>query len=182
MLPLSPPRARLLTGLLVLALMLGWGGCANDPEPPRPAAPAESAPSPPAAPSAEDPEPEGPAASPEQPVGPARPADPVAALNDALHALDQLVLTLETVRDPISAWNEAANVAQLMQDLEAGRTRYALALTPAEAAARYPDQMQRLARLTEHYEGELRRIQQDPAAWQVLLEEINEAEEEAASR
>jgi len=150
----------------VLALALAFGACRGEPASPPAPPPVTSAPATPTPPAAP---PEG-----------APPAEhgAVAALNDALHTLDTLVGTLEQIRDPIAAWNEGANVAMLMRELEASQERYALAISPAEAERRYPEQMRRLAALSARYQQELRRIQQDPVMWQVLLEEIVEQERE----
>lgn len=99
-----------------------------------------------------------------------------AALNDALHTYEQLIETLRAIGDPITAWNEGANAALLIRELEDNQETFALRISPEEAQQRYPEQMRRLVSLEEAYRVELMRIQEDPIAWQVLLEEILDSE------
>lgn len=93
----------------------------------------------------------------------------------ALDTLEALVVTLEAIQDPMSAWNRAEEASRLLNALERDRANYALS-SEEEAARLYPDHVDRLKRLEARRDAELNRIMQDPVSAQVLIEEMNKAE------
>lgn len=102
------------------------------------------------------------------------------ALGMALDTLEALVVTLERIEDPIGAWNRAAEVARLLNELERTRSDYALGVDEHEAAQRFPAEVDRLKRLETRRDIEMNRIMQDRVIAQVLAEEIAKAERAAA--
>lgn len=107
-------------------------------------------------------------------------ADRQRALNTALDTLEALVVTLEHIQDPISAWNRAADAARLLAELERTRPAYAFDGNEHEAARRYPGAVDRLKRLEARRDVEMNRIMEDRVIAQVLAEEMVEAERAAA--
>ena len=120
------------------------------------------------------------------PPSPATAADPIGdaerrrALETALDTLEALVETLERIEDPIGAWNRAAEVARLLNELERTRSDYALGGDENEAAQRFPAEIDRLKRLETRRDIEMNRIMQDRVISQVLAEEMVKAEQAAA--
>ena len=110
-----------------------------------------------------------------------RSAEQQRALRTALDTLEALVVTLEHVQDPISAWNRAAAVSRLLNELERTRPDFVAGADEHEAARRYPAEIDRLKRLEVRRDLEMNRILEDPVTARVLLDEMNKAEQEAAS-
>ncbi len=102
-----------------------------------------------------------------------------AALVAALDTLEALVVTLERVQDPISAWNHAADVSRLLNALERDRASYALNMDEDDAAKRYPREIDRLKNLETRRDIELNRIMSERVIARVLVDEMNKAEAEA---
>ena len=102
------------------------------------------------------------------------------ALNTALDTLEALVVTLESIRDPISAWNNAADAARLLTELERTQPDYALGTDEHEAARLYPAEIDRLKHLEARQEVEMNRIMGDREVAQVLLDEMVEARQAAS--
>lgn len=105
-------------------------------------------------------------------VVPAIDSERLRAFDTALDSLEALVRTLERIEGPIAAWNRADAAARLLRYLEANRDAFALDMTEAEAARRYPGRIGRLNALEARRTAELERINEDPATMQVLLEEM----------
>ena len=106
----------------------------------------------------------------------------LAALEEALATMDELVFTLEGIgEDPIVAWNSAEKVSTLMRRLEARRTEFALGMSQEEAAERYPAQVRQLRQLTARLEAVLAQIEEQPIVSQVLWEEVAKADAAADS-
>ena len=101
------------------------------------------------------------------------------ALNAALDTLQALVTALERVQDPISAWNEAAEVSRTLRALERDRSAYVLEMSEDSAARLYPEEIGRLKRLEAQRNLEMNRIMEDRITAKVLFDEMNEAEENA---
>jgi hypothetical protein len=97
------------------------------------------------------------------------------AFEMALDSLDALVRTLERIEGPVAAWNQAGEAARLLTYLEKNRNAFALDMTKAEAAQRYPAQIGRLNALEARRAAELQRINEDPVATRVLMEEMAKA-------
>jgi hypothetical protein len=152
--------------LLLAAVSLA--ACADESAPAEPPAPAE-APSPAAV--------EAPAPAVPDSV-PQLDSERLRAFEVALDSLDALVRTLERIEGPVAAWNQADEAARLLTYLEANRDAFALNMTEAEAARRYPAQVGRLNALEARRTAELQRINKDPVAARVLLEEMAKANEE----
>jgi len=151
---------RSLSSFYFLLIAVSLAACADDP------APAES--------SAEAPPPavvDTVAADSLSEVEPER----LRAFEMALDSLDALVRTLERIEGPVAAWNQAGEAARLLTYLEANRGAFALNMTEAEAAQRYPAQVGRLNALEARRAAELRRINEDPVAARVLMEEMAKA-------
>lgn len=137
-------------------LVASFTACADAPDP------AAEVPSPAAPDAALDTLASGPEVEPER----------LRAFETALDSLDALVRTLERIEGPIAAWNRAGEAARLLQYLEQNRNAFALDMSEAEAARRYPQQIGRLNALEARRTAELQRINKDPATAQVLLEEM----------
>lgn len=105
----------------------------------------------------------------------------VQALNAALDSLEALVITLERIEGPIAAWNHAGEAARLLRYLEQNRSAFAFDLPEEEAAQRYPVQVSRLNALEARRTAELERIEKEPMAMRVLLEEMAKADAEAGT-
>jgi hypothetical protein len=97
------------------------------------------------------------------------------AFDTALDTLAALVGTLERIEGPIAAWNRAGEAARLLRFLEENRAAFALDLSEAEAARRYPERIGRLNALEARRLAELERIEEDPVVARVLLEEMAKA-------
>jgi hypothetical protein len=97
------------------------------------------------------------------------------AFEMALDSLDALVRTLERIEGPIAAWNQAGEATRLLRYLEANRDAFALNMTEAEAARRYPAQVGRLNALEARRAAELQRINEDPVVARVLMQEMAKA-------
>lgn len=110
-----------------------------------------------------------------------RSAERQRALRTALDTLEALVVTLEHVKDPISAWNRAAAVSRLLNELERTAPDFAAGADEDEAARRYPAEIDRLKRLEARRDLEMNRILEDPVTARVLLDEMNKAEQERAA-
>ncbi len=110
-----------------------------------------------------------------------RSAEQQRALRTALDTLEALVVTLEQIKDPISAWNRAAAVSRLLNELERTAPDYVAGADENEAARRYPAEIDRLKRLEARRDLEMNRILEDPVTARVLLDEMNAAEQEAAA-
>ena len=131
-----------------------------------------------------DPEPEAPTASDvltdTLALDPRPNVDPetarVQALETALDSLEALVGVLERVEGPVAAWNRAAEAARLLRYLEQHRAAFALDVSKEEAMARYPEQIRRLDTLEARRTAELERINEDPIAARVLVEEMAKAD------
>ncbi len=105
-------------------------------------------------------------------------ADPtrVQALDTALDSLAAFVGVLEQIDGPIAAWNRAAEAARLLRYLEQNRAAFALDMSKEEAMQRYPEQIRRLNALEARRSTELVRIDEDPVAGRVLVEEMAKAD------
>ncbi len=101
------------------------------------------------------------------------------ALGAALDTLEALVITLEQVKGPIAAWNQASEAARLLRYLEQNRAAFALDMPKEEAARRYPKQIARLNALEARRTAALERINSDLVTGQVLAEEMAKADAEA---
>ena len=99
------------------------------------------------------------------------------ALNAALDTLETLVITLEGIKDPMTAWNKAKDASRLLRALERDQASFALG-SEEEAARQYPEQIDRLKRLESRRDIELNRIMEDRVTAQVFIEVMNEMESE----
>lgn len=172
-----PLRSLSLLSLLLVAVSLA--ACAEDPAPadaPTEASPPAEAPSPAEVPAPTEALPpaamDTTMADSEPEVEPER----LRAFETALDSLDALVRTLERIEGPVAAWNRAEEAARLLRYLEENRAAFALDMTEAEAAERYPAQIGRLNALEARRAAELERIGEDPTSMQVLLEEMAAAD------
>lgn len=145
-----------------LLAAVSLAACADNSAPAEPPAPAEAPPPAAVDTVAADPMPE---------VAPER----LRAFEMALDSLDALVRTLERIEGPVAAWNQADEAARLLTYLEENRNAFALNMTEAEAARRYPAQVGRLNALEARRTAELQRINEDPVAARVLMEEMAKA-------
>ena len=98
------------------------------------------------------------------------------ALDTALDSLAAFVGVLEQIDGPIAAWNRAAEAARLLRYLEQNRAAFALDMSKEEAMERYPEQIRRLNALEARRSTELVRIDEDPVAGRVLVEEMAKAD------
>lgn len=105
-------------------------------------------------------------------VVPAIDIERLRAFDTALDSLDALVRTLERIEGPVAAWNRAGEAARLLRYLGENREAFALDMTEAEAARHYPERIGRLNALEARRIAELERINEDPIAARVLLEEM----------
>ena len=99
------------------------------------------------------------------------------ALVTALDTLEALVLALEDVEDPMTAWNQAPEVARLLAELERTQGTYALGMGPEAASERYPAEIRRLQQLEVRRDEEMTRILEDPITSRVFLDAMAEAEQ-----
>ena len=152
--------------LTLLIVLLAVAACSSDEDrvvpPSTPSAPSAPAPS---------------SAAPTAPLPDGGPGDARhVALAAALDTLQALVVTLEQVRDPVTAWNQAAEASRLLNALERDRAQYALNMTPEEARRRYPHEIARLEELEAQRDQELDRIMANPVLSHILIDEMNKAE------